>query len=97
MGVGGQPAQANLPPGTADTTGAPTVRVWITGRTVDIQAYTTFLRQLAASPWLTDVSPATSSTVIDQDRPVTAFNVSLRYKVADSVYIRTVPLTQSVR
>jgi len=35
--------------------------------------------------------------VIDQDRPVTAFNVSLRYKVADSVYIRTVPLTQSVR
>src|SRR5213080_4845771 len=97
VGVGGQPAQANLPPGTADTTGAPTVRVWITGRTVDIQAYTTFLRQLAASPWLTDVSPATSSTVIDQDRPVTAFNVSLRYKVADSVYIRTVPLTQSVR
>src|SRR2546421_12622215 len=97
VGVGGQPAQANLPPGTADTTGAPTVRVWITGRTVDIQAYTTFLRQLAASPWLTDVSPATSSTVIGQDRPVTAFNVSLRYKVADSVYIRTVPLTQSVR
>jgi len=97
VGVGGQPAQANLPPGTADTTGAPTVRVWITGRAVDIQAYTTFLRQLAASPWLTDVSPATSSTVIDQDRPVTAFNVSLRYKVADSVYIRTVPLTQSVR
>src|SRR5207253_4488859 len=40
VGVGGQPAQANLPPGTADTTGAPTVRVWITGRTVDIQAYT---------------------------------------------------------
>src|SRR5216110_4105550 len=32
VGVGGQPAQANLPPGTADTTGAPTVRVWITGR-----------------------------------------------------------------
>src|SRR5256886_7829471 len=97
VGVGGQPAQANLPPGTADTTGAPTVRVWITGRTVAIQAYTTFLRQLAASPWLTDVPPAPSPTAIAPDRPVTAFNVSLRYKVADSVYIRTVPLTQSVR
>jgi len=98
QGAGGaQPGAANLPPGTADSTGAPAVRVWVTGKTVDIQAYTTFLRQLAASPWLTDVSPATSSTVIDADRPVTAFNVSLRYKVADSVYIRTVPLARSVR
>ncbi len=94
---GGQPG-AQPPPGTApDTSGVPAVRVWITGSTVDIQAYTTFLRQLAASPWLTDVSPATSSTVIEADRPVTAFNVSLRYKVADSVYIRTIPLAQSVR
>ncbi|PYP13857.1 MAG: hypothetical protein DMD52_15130 [Gemmatimonadetes bacterium] len=94
---GAQPAPGAAPPGAMDSGGAPAVRVWITGKTVDIQAYTTFLRQLAASPWLTDVSPATSSTVIDADRPVTAFNVSLRYKVADSVYIRTIPLTQSVR
>jgi Tfp pilus assembly protein PilN len=83
------------PPGTApDTTVAPQVRIWITGSTVDIQAYTTFLRQLAASPWLTDVSPATSSTVIEADRPVTAFNISARYRQADSVYIRTVPVAQ---
>src|SRR3989454_1196603 len=74
---GGKPG-AQPPPGTApDTSGVPAVRVWITGSTVDIQAYTTFLRQLAASPWLTDVSPATSSPVIEADRPVTAFNVSL--------------------
>ncbi len=80
-----------------DSTGTPQVRIWITGSTVDIQAYTTFLRQLAASPWLTDVSPATSSTVIESDRPVTAFNVAVRYRVADSVYIRTVPVNQAVR
>jgi Tfp pilus assembly protein PilN len=85
------------PGGSADSTGAPVVRIWITGSTVDIQAYTTFLRQLAASPWLTDVSPATSSTVIEADRPVTAFNVSVRYRVADSVYIRTQPVSQAVR
>src|SRR5207253_9367802 len=98
QGAGGaQPGAANLPPGTADSTGAPAVRVWVTGKTVDIQAYTTFLRQLAASPWLTDVSPAPSATVIEAEQPVTAFNVSLRFKVADSVYIRTIPLTQSVR
>jgi type IV pilus assembly protein PilN len=88
---------SGAPPPPVDTTAAPAVRVWISGSTVDIQAYTTFLRQLAASPWFTDVTPATSSTVIEADRPVTAFNVSVRYKVADSVYIRTVPLVQSVR
>jgi Tfp pilus assembly protein PilN len=97
QGTTGQPGAQPAPGAVTDTSGVPAVRVWITGSTVDIQAYTTFLRQLAASPWLTDVSPATSSTVIEADRPVTAFNVSLRYKVADSVYIRTIPLAQSVR
>ena len=69
----------------------------ITGSTVDIQAYTTFLRQLAASPWLSEVIPASSQTVVEQDRPVTAFTVNARYRVADSVYIHTVPLSQSLR
>jgi Tfp pilus assembly protein PilN len=80
-----------------DSGGAPAVRIAIDGRTVDIQAYTTFLRQLAASPWFTDVTPAASQTVIEADRPVTAFTVTVRYRIADSVYIRTVPLVQSVR
>lgn len=93
--------QAGGPPPTVvltDSAGAgPAVRVQIDGRTVDIQAYTTFLRQLAASPWFTDVTPASSQTVIENDRPVTAFQVTVRYRIADSVYIRTVPLVQSVR
>lgn len=71
--------------------------VSIDGRTVDIQAYTTFLRQLTASPWITDVTATRASTVIEQDRPVTEFNITLRYKRADSLYIRTVPLVESVR
>src|SRR5687767_14384365 len=82
---------------TEDSAGVSTVRVSIDGRTVDIQAYTTFLRQLAASPWFTEVTPASSQTVIEADRPVTAFNVTVRYRIADSVYIRTVPLVQAVR
>lgn len=77
---------------------APTdTRVSIDGRTVDIQAYTTFLRQLTASPWITDVTATRATTVIEQDRPVTEFNITLRYKRADSLYIRTVPLVESVR
>jgi len=80
-----------------DSSGAPSVKVSISGHTVDIQAYTTFLRQLAASPWFTDVTPAASQTVIEADRPVTAFTVMVSYRIADSVYIRTVPLVQSLR
>ncbi len=92
------PGQPNTGPVVTQTEpmGA-NVRVSIDGRTVDIQAYTTFLRQLAASPWFTDVTPASSQTVIESDRPVTAFNVTVRYRVADSVYIRTVPFVQSLR
>lgn len=91
-----------VPPGAApaapaDSAAAQGVRVAIDGRTVDIQAYTTFLRQLAASPWLADVLPTRATTVIEQDRPVTEFNISARYRQADSLYVRTVPLVQSVR
>ncbi len=92
--------QAGGPPPTVavdDSLGGTSVRVNIEGRTVDIQAYTTFLRQLAASPWFTEVTPASSQTVIEADRPVTAFNVTVRYRIADSVYIRTVPLVQALR
>jgi len=90
--------------GTGATGGAPTatsagsdVHVSVDGRTVDIQAYTTFLRQLAASPWITEVTATRATTVIEQDRPVTEFNITLRYRQADSLYIRTVPLVESVR
>lgn len=94
-GQAGGPPSAGVAPD--DSMSGPSVRVQITGRTVDIQAYTTFLRQLAASPWLADITPASSETKIEADRPVTEFNVTVRYRVADSVYIRTVPLVQSIR
>lgn len=69
----------------------------IQGRTVDIQAYTKFLRQLEASPWVVDVVPVSVSTVVEHERPVTAFTIRANFKTADSAYIRTVPLSQSVR
>ncbi len=81
----------------ADSAAPGEVHVSIDGRTVDIQAYTTFMRQLAASPWLADVMPTRATTVIEQDRPVTQFNIALRFRQADSLYIRTMPLVESVR
>jgi len=69
----------------------------VTGRTVDIQAYTRFLRNLEASPWITDVTPVSAQTVVEQERAITAFTIRASYREADSAYIRTVPLSQSVR
>ena len=75
----------------------PPVQFELNGRTVDIQAYTRFLRQLEASPWITDVLPVSAQTVVEKERPVTAFTIRATYHQADSAYIRTVPLSQSVR
>jgi len=81
---------------SADTT-APALQFQLEGRTVDIQAYTRFLRQLEASPWITDVTPLQASTVVEQQRAVTAFQIRATFTRADSAYIRTVPMSQSVR
>ena len=75
----------------------PPVQFDLIGRTVDIQAYTRFLRQLEASPWITDVTPVSAQTVIEKERPVTAFTIRATFRQADSAYIRTVPLSNSVR
>ena len=81
---------------TADTTEKP-MQFRMEGRTMDLQAYTRFLRQLEASPWLQDVTPLEASTVVELERPVTKFTILATFKQADSAYIRTVPLSQSVR
>ncbi len=76
---------------------SPAVAFTVNGRTVDIQAYTRFLRQMEASPWITDVTPVSAQTVVEKERPVTAFTIRATYRQADSAYIRTVPLSESVR
>jgi Tfp pilus assembly protein PilN len=82
---------------TAAPKAPPPVQFELNGRTVDIQAYTRFLRQLEASPWITDVLPVSAQTVVEKDRPVTAFIIRATFRMADSAYIKTVPLSQSVR
>ncbi len=73
------------------------VEFTVNGRTVDIQAYTRYLRNLEASPWISDVTPVSAQTVVEQERAVTAFTIRATYREADSAYIRTVPFSQSVR
>ncbi len=75
----------------------PPVRFTIDGRTADIGAYTRFLRNLGNSPWITDVQPGATQTVMENDRPVTAFTITATFQQADSAFIRTTPLQESVR
>ena len=93
-----QPAAAHADTGKgAGPAPTPAVQFEVNGRTVDIQAYTRFLRQLEASPWIVDVLPVSAQTIVEKERPVTAFTIRGTYRQADSAYIRTVPLSQSVR
>jgi Tfp pilus assembly protein PilN len=92
-----RPAGAK-PDSTVDSVPAPPpVSFQINGRTIDIQAYTRFLRQLEASPWIGDVTPVSAQTVVEKERAITAFTIRASYTRADSAYIRTAPFSQSVR
>ena len=80
-----------------DSGAAPKLKFQVNGRTVDYQAFTQFLRQLEASPWIENVQTLRSETVVENQRPVTSFQITALFAEADSAYIRTVPLAQSVR
>lgn len=68
---------AARPDATAPAT--PSVGIQLVGRTMDIQGFTRFMRQLEDSPYLKDVTVISTETVIDRGRAVTAFTVKASY------------------
>lgn len=89
-------------PVAQDTLAEPPLRVQITGRAADIGGYTQFLRQLSTSPWLTNVVAGSATTMLEGaggqvGRPVYAFTITATFRPADSAFIQTVPLRESVR
>jgi Tfp pilus assembly protein PilN len=98
--VMGSNARGGAPqPAEADSASAAPqkVRFTVEGRTSDIQAYTRFLRQLAASPWISDIVPGATTTAVEENRPVTAFSLTAAFQRADSSFIRTAPVLQTLR
>jgi Tfp pilus assembly protein PilN len=83
----------------ADTSyhGPPPIRMQIEGRTSDIEAYTRFVRQLSNSPWMSGIVVGATQTVVEQDRPVTAFTITAMFHDAGPAYKRTVPVRETVR
>lgn len=77
----------------AETAAPPPVRFTLEGRTSDLQGFTRFMSQLERSPWLSNVRTGGTQTVMEADQPVTSFEVTATFSVADSSHIVTVPLT----
>jgi Tfp pilus assembly protein PilN len=75
----------------------PPVRFEVAGRTSEIEAYTRFLRRLAASPWFTNVVEGPATTVVEEEKAMRAFSITATFQEADSAFIRTVPVIESVR
>lgn len=83
---------------TADTAVArDEVQIMIEGQTVDIEAITRFMRQLEASPFVSDVQLGKSVLAIEDGTEVTAFTLQAKFVRQDSSSIvRRAPLAASV-
>ena len=88
-------AAADSAAAAADTL-PPPVQVQLTGRTVDIQGYTRFMRQLEDSPWLNNITAVSANTVVEKGRAVTAFVLNVTYNKPPNDRVQTVPVAESV-
>jgi len=77
-----------------DSSGAPSFQ--ISGKTVDMQAFTRFLRNLEESPFIEAVAPVSTGLVSDQGRDVTTFVINARYQVPESTRLTWQSLAASV-
>jgi Tfp pilus assembly protein PilN len=73
------------------------ISIRIVGRTVDIQALTRFMKDLAASPFLENVQLEKSELAIDQGKEVTQFQLTVAFHRPDSTVVNRVPLNISGR
>jgi Tfp pilus assembly protein PilN len=93
-----KPSDKGKPPKRIDTSiPVDPVSVRLVGRTVDIQALTRFMKDLEASPFLTNVQLEHSELAIDLGKEVTQFQLTVGYSRPDTTVVRRVPLTLSVK
>lgn len=88
---------APMSPEAAAAGEVPTLSIRIIAFTVDIQALTIFMRNLEASPFLANVTLASSEIGVTDGKQVTQFQLDMQYSKPDPSVIRTVPLSISVR
>lgn len=81
----------------ADSVSRATVRFRVVGQTVDIQALTTFMRELEGSPFVQRVQLAKSEAVIVDGRDVTEFTLDGAFEPPARELVRTRRLTVPLR
>ncbi len=87
----------NVMEGEEAVAARPPVTFHVSGRTADIYAYTRFLRNLANSPWLTNVRAGQTAQVLEDERAVQEFSITATYQQADSAFVRIAPLQETLR
>lgn len=69
----------------------------VQGHTVDIQALTRFMKDLEASPFLTNVQLDRSELALELNKEVTQFQLTIAYNRPDTSAIRRAPFTLSAK
>jgi len=88
----------NKPPKRLDTqVPKDDIQIRLSGRTVDIQALTKYMRDLELSPFLTNVVLDKSEPAIDNGKEVTQFQLTINYSRPDTLLLHRVPLSLSVK
>ena len=72
-----------------------TIRMKMVGRTVDVQAFTRFMRTLEDSPFLENVMLLRSEPQAESGKEITQFTLDMFFTRPDTLLLRRVPLLQS--
>jgi Tfp pilus assembly protein PilN len=70
-----------------------TVQFRIVGRTVDIQAFTRFMRSLEDSPFIQNVNMEKTEVAVEGGKDVTQFTLNMTFSRPDSLLLHRVALT----
>jgi Tfp pilus assembly protein PilN len=90
--------KANKPPKRMDTAiPKDVINLRVMGRTADLQAVTRFMRDLEASPFLSNVTLEKSELAVEQGKEVSQFQLTMGYSRPDTLMLHRVPLSLSVK
>jgi len=70
------------------------IRFGLEGRTSAMQAFTRFVSQLEGSPWIKDVNPGGTNTVMEAEQQMISFTIEGTFERADSAFIQTQTLQE---
>lgn len=71
------------------------IRLRLVGRTVDLQAFTRFMRSLEDSPFFENISLRRSEPTVEGGKDIAQFTLELMYARPDSLMLRRAPITLS--